>query len=154
MQAKVCLCLPRLESLSPQSSGRPIIKSHWPSSSDSLGIPSPFVDSQAEKPGVGFRTFTIVRELLWYHCSPVCGFTHPGGVRFDFTVNAPLLPPHCGFYFVFGHEVSVFHQFQHHPVDDYSTASCDFGALAGEDECMSFYSTRQILNHWITKEAP
>ena len=106
MQAKVCLCLPRLESLSPQPSGRPIIKSHWPSSSDSLGIPSPFVDSQAEKPGVGFRTFTIVRELLWYHCSPVCGFTHPGGVRFDFTVNAPLLPPHCGFYFVFGRGVS------------------------------------------------
>ena len=27
----------------PQSCGSPIIKSHWPSRSDSLGIPSPFV---------------------------------------------------------------------------------------------------------------
>ena len=36
-------------------------------------------------------------------------------------------------------------QQQHHPhVDGYLTASCDFGALAGGDECMSFYST--ILN--------
>ena len=57
---------------------------------------------------MGFRTFTIVRELLWYHCSPVCGFSHPGEVGFDFTVNAPLLPSHCGFFFVLGHGVSYF----------------------------------------------
>ena len=37
----------------PQSSRNPIIKSHWPSRSDSLGIPHPFVRSQAGKPDVG-----------------------------------------------------------------------------------------------------
>ena len=62
------------------------------------------------------------------------------GIGFDFIVIVPFLLSCCGFYFVFGHEVSVFHQFQHHPVDDYSTASCDFSALAGGKEPMSFYS--------------
>ena len=33
------------ESLFPPSCGRSIIKSHWPSKSDSLGIPNPFVRS-------------------------------------------------------------------------------------------------------------
>lgn len=28
--------------------------------------------------------------------------------------------------------------FQHPPVDGFSAASCDFGVLTGEDECMSF----------------
>ena len=31
------------------------------------------LDPQAEKPDMGFRTFTTVRELLWYYCSQVCG---------------------------------------------------------------------------------
>ena len=31
----------------------------------------PLLDPQAEKPDVGFRIFTTVRELLWYYCSPV-----------------------------------------------------------------------------------
>ena len=37
--------------------------------------PSPrgWLDPQAGKPGMGFRTFTTVGELLWYYCSPVCG---------------------------------------------------------------------------------
>ena len=29
-------------------------------------------DPQAGKPDIGFITFTIVQELLWYYCSPVC----------------------------------------------------------------------------------
>ena len=28
--------------------------------------------------------------------------------------------------------------FQHPPVDGFSAANCDFGVLAGGDECMSF----------------
>ena len=60
------LCFPRF-------SGRPIVKSCWPSRPDSLGIPSSFVGSLAGKPDVGFRTFTIVQELLWHYCSPGCG---------------------------------------------------------------------------------
>ena len=63
---------------------------------------------------------------------------------FDFIVIMPLLLPCCGFFFVFEHGASFFGGFQWLPVGDGSTASCNFGALAGGDECTSFYST--ILN--------
>ena len=55
----------------PKSHGSPIIKSHWPLRSDSLGIPSPFVIW----PDMGFRIFITEGELLWYYCSP--GFGSP-----------------------------------------------------------------------------
>ena len=32
--------------------------------------------------------------------------THLAGMGFDMVVSAPLLPPHCDFFFVFGLEVS------------------------------------------------
>ena len=54
----------------PQSCGSPVIKSHWPSRSNYLGIPSPFSDLQAGNPDVGFRTCATVGELLWYCGSP------------------------------------------------------------------------------------
>ena len=57
----------------PQSCGSSIIKSFWPSRSDSLGIPSPAVRTPGWKPDVGFRIFTTVGELLWYYYFPVCG---------------------------------------------------------------------------------
>ena len=37
--------------------------------------------------------------------------------------------------------VSFFGGIQHSPGDVYSVASCNSVVLAGEDECMSFYST-------------
>ena len=62
---------------------------------------------------------------------------------FDFTMFAPLLPSHVaslsldiGYLFLSGFHCS--------PVNGCLTTSCDFGALAGGDECTSFYST--ILN--------
>ena len=51
-------------------------------------------------------------------------------------MNASLLPSRCSF-FVFGHGVSYFDGSQYPPVDGYSTASCDFGALAEGDKHMS-----------------
>ena len=39
-----------------------------------------------------------------------------------------------------GRGVSFFGGIQHAPVDGCSVASGNFGVLAGEDECMSFYS--------------
>ena len=59
--------------LLPLSFGRPIIKSCRPSRPDSLGFPVPLSDPQAGKPAVRFRTFTMVQELLWYYCFPICG---------------------------------------------------------------------------------
>ena len=77
----------------PQSYGGPVTKFHWPSMSDSLGILSTFADPQAGEPDVGLRTFTTVRELLWYYCSPVCRSPD----RYAAAAPAKLLqlcPPH------------------------------------------------------------
>ena len=62
---------------------------------------------------------------------------------FYFIVIAPLLLSCCGFFFVFECEVFFFGGFQC-SVNGCSTASCNFGALAGGDEHTSFYSA--ILN--------
>ena len=60
-------------SLFPLSSGNSVVRSHWPSKSNSLGILSLLLDPQVGKSVVGPRTFAVVRELLWCNCSPVCG---------------------------------------------------------------------------------
>ena len=44
------------------------------------------------------------------------------------------------FSFALVHVVYFFGGIQHSPVDGCSAASCNFGDLTGEDECMSFYS--------------
>ena len=59
--------------LFPQSCGSSVIKFHWPSKSNSLRFSVPLPDPQIGKSVVGPRTFTIMWELLWYNCSPVCG---------------------------------------------------------------------------------
>ena len=53
----------------------------------------------------------------------------------------PLLPSCWGFSFALGCGVSFFGGIQYSPVDSCSAASCNFGVLAEEDECTSFYST-------------
>ena len=55
-------------------------------------------------------------------------------------VISPLLPSCWGFSFAFGCGVSFFGSIQHSLVDGCSAASCNYGVLAGEDECTSFYS--------------
>ena len=52
---------------------------------------------------------------------------------------SPLLQSCLGFYFALGCGVSFFGEIQHSPVNGCSAASCNFGVLTGEDECMSFY---------------
>ena len=52
----------------------------------------------------------------------------------------PLLPYYWGLSFALGRGVSFFGGLQHSLVDGCSAESCNFGVLAGEDECMSFYS--------------
>ena len=61
------------KSLFPQSPVSSVIKSHWPSKSNSLGFSVPFLDLKVRKSVAGPRTFITVRELLWDNCSPVCG---------------------------------------------------------------------------------
>ena len=44
-----------------------------------------------------------------------------------------LCPSICGIFFFFG-------GIQHYPIDGFSSVSCSFGILAGENEHTSFYS--------------
>ena len=52
----------------------------------------------------------------------------------------PLLPSYWGLSSALGRGVSFFGGIQHSPVDGCWAEICNFGVLAGEDECMSFYS--------------
>ena len=85
----------------PWSSGSPIIKSHWHSRPDSLGIPSPFVRS------TGWEAWSWVQNLGNSVGAPLVLFSclwaaHRAGIGFDFIVIVSLLPSRCGFFFVFG----------------------------------------------------
>ena len=71
VHTRFCLYPPRV--CFPQSCGSSIIKSHWPSKSNSLGLSVLLPGPQVGKSGVGPRTFATVWELLWYNCSSVCG---------------------------------------------------------------------------------
>ena len=69
---------------------------------------------------------------------------------------SPFLLSCWGFSFALGCGVSFFGGIQHSPIDGCSVASCNFGVLAGEDECMSFYSAILIsgsytLNKYLMK---
>ena len=140
MQSVVCalqvwsLCFP-------QFSGRPIIKPLWPWRPYFLVIPSLFVRSpvweawhDVQNLHNSVRTsLVLLFSSLWVTHLPVMGF--------DFIMIMPLLLSHCSFFFVFGCGVSFLGGFQHPPVDGYSTASYNFGALTGGDEHTSFCST-------------
>ena len=123
----------------PQSCGSLIIKSHWASRSDSLGIPSPSVrppgwEAWHEVQNLhnsGRTSLVLLFSSLWV--------THLVDIGFDFIVIVSLLPSCWGF-FVFGNGVIFFGRFQYPPVHDCSTASCKFVAFIGGDECTSFYS--------------
>ena len=60
------------KNLFPQTCGRSVVKSHWPSKSNSLGFSVLSPDPQFRKSVVGPRTFATVWGLLWYNCSLVC----------------------------------------------------------------------------------
>ena len=62
------------------------------------------------------------------------------GVGFD--SKHDFAPPtiFLGLFFALGHEVSFFGGIQHSPVDGFSSVSCSFAVLAGEDVCPPFYS--------------
>ena len=64
------------------------------------------------------------------------------------SISFPL--PSCwGFSFALGHRVYIYifsGRIQHSPVNGCSAVSCNFGVLAGEEECTSFYSTITLKN--------
>ena len=112
------------------------------SRSDSLGISCPFVDSS------GWEAWCVVQNLhnsgitSWYYFLQFVG--HPPG-RYGILFYCDCAPPTVSLWLVFWCEVSLFCfcRFQCPLVKGYSTA----GALAGGDECISFFLT--ILN-WMS----
>ena len=115
--------------------------------SDSLGIPSFFAGSPgweallepSQQKHVNLHNSE--RTPLVYF-SPVCG----PPAQWVCDLIWPWLCPSTALLrllLFLGHGVSFSGRFQHPPVNDSSIASCDFGALTG-DECTSFYYV--ILN--------
>ena len=123
--SRFCLCSPSGCLCFPQSCGSPVIKSHWPSQSDSREISSPFAGSPGWEAWCGARnlhnsgrrSLVLLFSSLWV--------ARPVGMGFDFIMISFLLLSCCSFSFVFGYEVSFCGGFQHPPVDDCSTATCD-----------------------------
>ena len=101
------------------------------------GSPVPLLLPQAgkpdSKPSQQWKSFFgIMFSSLWV--------THPAGMGFDFIVTVPLLPSHCGFFFVSGRGALLSGRFRRPPVDGCSAAS----ALARGADSMCSYSA--ILN--------
>ena len=119
------------------------IKFCWPSKSDSLGIPFPSLDPQPWNPDRGPRIFTTVQDLLWYYCPPVCWSPTQWvwGLILSWLCSSYHLTETSPLSLDMGY---LFSGFQCLSVNSCSTAGCDFGVLAEEDECTSLHFT--ILN--------
>ena len=77
----------------PQSCRSPIIKSYWPSRSDSLGIPSPFVGSAGWQAWRGVQNLHNSGKTSLVLLFSSLKVTHTVGMAFDFIMIAPL--PSC-----------------------------------------------------------
>lgn len=102
--------------------------------------PVSLMDLKARKPAIVFRTFTTVRELLWYYCSAVCGsLTRQVWALILWWLQHHLvatssLSLDMGYLFLVGSVISCCWLF----------SWLQFGALTGGDNHMSCYSA--ILN--------
>ena len=138
-------------SLFPLPCGSFVVKSHWTSDKIPWGFPVPLQDPQVEKPGLGSRTVTTVWEIItvlqfvglppgrcviWF----VCSCTPPTVLWLLLCPWTWLIYLSLFFFFLFFGRGG----FQHPLVKSCSTASFNFGVLAGQDEHISLYSA--ILN--------
>ena len=134
--ARFCSCPPRVQSLFPPVLWKycnqiPLaFKVRFPGESQSLcGIPRLGCRMWGSEPSQQWENFFGIIVLQFVGC-PLGGY----GIWF-YRDCAPTVS--LQFLLVFGSRVSFFDRFQHPPVNVCSTASCDFGALAGGDEHMS-----------------
>ena len=77
-----------------------VIKSHWPSKSDFLGIPNPYARSLGWEARHGTQNFHNSRRISLIFLYGLC-VTHPAEIGFDFIVTA-LPTISRGFFLVFG----------------------------------------------------
>ena len=129
MRAYATCCVTQLCCIqSPSPCSRPLLTSTSMGDSQTLKGRSGSVSVGSLGPGVHKALFEPSEHLWW-----VWGLI--------LNMILPLLPSCWGFSFALGRGVSFFGGIQCSPVDGCSAASCNFGVLAGEDGCTSFYST-------------
>ena len=102
---------------SPCPCGRPLLT--LTSAGDTQTLKGRSGSISVESPGTNKVLFESSEHLWWVWCLIL-------------KVILPLLPSCWGFSFALGRGVSFFGGIQHSPVDGCSTASCNFGVLAGE----------------------
>ena len=138
----VCLCPPKVKSLFPpvpwKSCHQTLLafKARFPGDSQSL----------CQIPRLGSLTWCL-KLSQWENFFGVIVLQPVGHPLSDYGIwfYRDCAPPAISLHLlVFEHGVSFLRGFYHPPVDGGSTASCDFGALAGRDKPISFYSP--ILN--------
>ena len=158
VHARPCGCPLRMEFLLLQSCGIPAIKPCWPSKSEPLEDPPPIDRPQVCEAWHGDQDFHSYGRTSVVSIFSSLWVTHLAGVGFYFIMIVPFLASRCGFFFVFGREVSFFGRFWHPPVDGCSTARYDFGALVVADEHMATYFAilnqkpgMWILNHGLQR---
>ena len=134
------MCPQRLESLFPPVLWKAYNQTPLALKARFLRIPTPFVGLSGFPAFTiaVFRTFTVVRELLWYYCSSVCGSPTRhvwdlilSWLHTSYHLAAASFSLDMGYIFWWVLALSI---------NGCSTASCDFGALAGGDVHMSYYA--------------
>ena len=131
------------------SCGRLLIKSCWPSRSDSLGMASSFVRSPGWEAWHGVQNLhSSRRTALILLFSSLC--THLTDLGFDFIMIVLLLLSCWSFFFVTGCGVPFFGGFQHPPVDGVHQLVAMLVLMQEISICPStLLSTWQIFNAGI-----
>ena len=127
----------------PQSCGSPIIKFQWPSKSDSLWIPCPFVGSPGWEAWCGAQNLHNSGRTSLLLLFSSFWVAHLAGMDLILSWLYPSYHLTAAAFLWTWIYIYFFNGFQCPPVDGCSTASWNFGALTG-DKCTSFYTT--ILN--------
>ena len=96
----LCVCSKSLLSVSPNLVNS-AVKYHWPSNSDSLGIPNPFGCSSGWKTWPGSQNLNKSGRTSLILLFSSLFITNLADAKFYFIMIVPLLPSHCSLYFVF-----------------------------------------------------
>ena len=134
------LCAPSKSGVCfPQSCGAPALKPCWPSKPNALGLLLP--DPQLGSLMWGSE-LSLQWDNLWDRVIFSLWVTHPAGMGFDYIVKVPLLPSHCGSFFIFGCRISFMvgsRVFLSIVVQQ--LVSCDFGAFMRGEKVISSPAT-------------
>ena len=143
MHARFCLCPPRLQSLLPQSCESLVIKYHGLQVQIPRGFLAPLSGMQLGSLMRGSKPSQQWENLFGINVLQFVGHP-PGRYGVCFYCDCAPLTTFLWLVLCLCTWAMFFGGFQCPPIDGCSTPSCDFGALTGADELISFYS--DILN--------